>query len=137
MAGRPGAKAILFFRSAIVTILRDKDPAIPFPNCWDLPGGGLDPDEDAVSAVTREIEEEIGLIYPRSAFVWQRTYTSPAGMVSQFFAGPITAAQIGAIRLGDEGQRWCMMAGREFVGRSDVVPHFRSRVAECLDALGL
>jgi ADP-ribose pyrophosphatase YjhB (NUDIX family) len=33
----------------------------PEPNCWDLPGGGLEPAEDLISGLRREVREEIGL----------------------------------------------------------------------------
>lgn len=33
----------------------------PEPDCWDLPGGGLQPGEPIVQALTREIREETGL----------------------------------------------------------------------------
>lgn len=33
----------------------------PEPDCWDLPGGGLQPGEPIIQALTREIREETGL----------------------------------------------------------------------------
>jgi 8-oxo-dGTP diphosphatase len=63
--GIPGKKAgsgILFVnaRSEVLLLLRDNKPEIPFPNCWDIPGGILEPDETPEECVIREMKEEIG-----------------------------------------------------------------------------
>ncbi len=34
----------------------------PEPDCWDLPGGGLNPGEPIIQALKREIQEETGLV---------------------------------------------------------------------------
>lgn len=97
------AKAILHHGGSIVSILRDGVPSIPFPDHWDLPGGGLEAGETAIDGLLREIEEEIGLRYAPESFVWDRIYERPGGRASHFFAGPVTAAQIDAIVFGNEG----------------------------------
>ncbi|MGK7922879.1 MAG: NUDIX domain-containing protein [Trichodesmium sp.] len=33
----------------------------PEPNCWDLPGGGLQPEETLMEGLAREIQEETGI----------------------------------------------------------------------------
>ena len=33
----------------------------PEPNCWDLPGGGLQPEETLMVGLAREIKEETGI----------------------------------------------------------------------------
>jgi 8-oxo-dGTP diphosphatase len=63
--GTPGKKAgsgILFVnaRSEVLLLLRDNKPEIPFPNCWDIPGGILEPGETPEECVIREMKEEIG-----------------------------------------------------------------------------
>ncbi len=136
MAVVTGAKAILYRGASIVCILRDDDPAIPFPNHWDLPGGGLEHGETAEEGVLREIEEELGLRLKAGNFDWGRLYARGDGTASHFFATQVSEAQIAAIRLGDEGQCWCLMDRAEFVARTDTVPHFRPRVAEWFAARG-
>ena len=55
-------KVILFDRNDKLFIyLRDDKPTIPYPNMWDLLGGGIEPGETAKQAAIREIEEEIGV----------------------------------------------------------------------------
>ncbi len=34
---------------------------LPEPNCWDLPGGGLEPHEPLLDGLRREVQEETGL----------------------------------------------------------------------------
>lgn len=59
---RPNVGAALFNRQGLVFVARRAD----FPNAegpaggWQLPQGGIDPDEDPRVAVLRELEEEIG-----------------------------------------------------------------------------
>jgi 8-oxo-dGTP pyrophosphatase MutT (NUDIX family) len=48
-------------RGALLLVLT-RDPDLPeLPAWWELPGGGLDTGEDAVTAAVREIAEETGL----------------------------------------------------------------------------
>ncbi len=56
-----GAKVAILVGDALVTILRDDIPTIPWPGYWDLPGGARDPGETAVQTVIRECDEELGL----------------------------------------------------------------------------
>ncbi len=59
---RPNVGAVLFNRDGRVLVARRAD----FPNAegpaggWQLPQGGIDPEEDPRSAVLRELAEEIG-----------------------------------------------------------------------------
>jgi 8-oxo-dGTP diphosphatase len=49
----------LFVDQGEVLMLHQVTP--PEPNCWDLPGGGLDPAEDLLSGLRREVAEETGI----------------------------------------------------------------------------
>lgn len=35
---------------------------LPEPDCWDLPGGGLQPEETLLAGLRREVQEETGLV---------------------------------------------------------------------------
>ncbi len=49
----------LFIDNNEVLLLHQTTP--PEPNCWDLPGGGLEPGETLMNGLQREIQEETGL----------------------------------------------------------------------------
>jgi len=56
------AQVLLFDRAGRLLIyLRDANPAIPFPNHWDLFGGHLETGETPEQALLREVKEEIGI----------------------------------------------------------------------------
>jgi 8-oxo-dGTP diphosphatase len=44
----------------ILLFLRDEKPTIPYPNCWDLLGGAVEPGESPRECIIREMQEEIG-----------------------------------------------------------------------------
>ena len=53
--------SIIFINSKkqIILNLRDNKPTIPYPNCWDLLGGGIEPNETPEETIIREMKEEI------------------------------------------------------------------------------
>ena len=56
------AQVLLFDREGRLLIyLRDNEPRIPFPNCWDFFGGHLEGNETPEQAVVREVMEELGV----------------------------------------------------------------------------
>ena len=59
---KPAGAGILFVNSSeqVLLLLRDDKASIPFPNCWDIPGGMIDPGETPEHCVVREMREEIG-----------------------------------------------------------------------------
>jgi len=59
---RRGASIIFIDPSCEVLLcLRDDKAGIPFPNCWDLFGGGVEPDETPQECIVREMKEELDL----------------------------------------------------------------------------
>lgn len=129
-----GTKLILTCGPDLLVCLRDDFDHIPWPDHWDLPGGGREGDKSAPACALRELHEEFGLHLPtarlENAFAFANHREN--GRTSVFFTGRITPQDIGAIRFGNEGQCWQMMAVADYVAHPRAVPHFRSRVAHCL-----
>src|SRR3954470_12515482 len=56
----PGVGALVFdVRRRLLLVLRTKPPG---QGTWSLPGGRVEPGEDAAAAVVREVAEETGLL---------------------------------------------------------------------------
>lgn len=49
----------IFFKADAVLMIHQMTP--PEPDCWDLPGGGLHPQETLMAGLAREIREETGI----------------------------------------------------------------------------
>jgi 8-oxo-dGTP diphosphatase len=133
-----GAKLVLVRGGELLTYLRDDKPGLPWAAMWDLPGGGREGDETAETCVLRELEEEFGLVLGAERLVWRQEMPSmldPARL-SVFFAGRITAAEVAAIRFGDEGQHWRMMPVADYLAEPRAIPELQRRVRVALGALG-
>ncbi|AZY92815.1 MULTISPECIES: NUDIX hydrolase [Paracoccus] len=120
-----GAKLLLTHGDRLLTCLRDDRPDIPFPAHWDLPGGGREGQEAPVQCALRELDEEFGLHLSPQALTGRAfpSHSAP-GLMSWLFAGQISAAQIAAIRFGNEGQGWCMMPVADYLTHPRAIPHF-------------
>lgn len=81
------------YRSNVAAILRNPDSGKIFigerfdhPGSWQFPQGGVDRDEDLISALYREVEEEIGVPASRYKLVACRTdyrYKFPKGKLKK------------------------------------------------------
>ncbi len=57
-----GAGIILLnSNNQVLLLLRDNKVDIPFPNMWDITGGGVEENETPEEAVRREMDEELGI----------------------------------------------------------------------------
>ena len=75
---RLSAKAFLVDADDRLLLLDCVDPARPEVRWWELPGGGVEPGEDEVDALVREVLEETGLAVDRDAvgpLVWTQEST--------------------------------------------------------------
>lgn len=136
--GFAGAKAAFFCQGRILTCQRDDKPGIPWPGLWDLPGGGAEAGESPEDCLLRELEEEFGLRLQPERLVWRRAFPamSAPGRLGWFFAGHLSPAEIAAIRFGDEGQGWEMMALDLWLRRTDAVRPLQERTALALAGIG-
>ncbi|NJM82369.1 MAG: NUDIX domain-containing protein [Tabrizicola sp.] len=134
-----GCKVALFSGLTILTYLRDEKPGLRWPGLWDLPGGGREGEESPEDCVLREVEEEFGLRLPPERLILRRVLPSmmDATRASVFYAGRLSADEIAAIRFGEEGQCWEMMAIAAFLDHDRAVPEMQRRAAQAAADLGL
>jgi 8-oxo-dGTP pyrophosphatase MutT (NUDIX family) len=93
---RQAVRAILLTPDHQVLLVRFEFPA---GTRWALPGGGIDPGEEALDALRRELIEECGLHDPEiGPHVWSRTHVIPIpqldldGQHEQVHLVPVAAA---------------------------------------------
>jgi 8-oxo-dGTP pyrophosphatase MutT (NUDIX family) len=106
--------------------LRDDIPNIVMPGRWGFFGGHIEPDEDADTAIVREMEEEVAftprsitrlteIVYPRldkdGRQVWIRRI---------FYDVPVTDADVATMRLG-EGADMRVMTANEYLALPNII----------------
>lgn len=126
-----GAKLVLTCGDQLLVLRRDDIPTIPWPGCWDLPGGGAEPGETPVECALRELREETGLVLdPARLTGGPRPLPHRPGRTGWYYRAEITPAEAASVRLGDEGSELRLMRVAEFITHPLAVPHFRAIVAE-------
>ena len=130
-----GCKIALICDGRILTILRDDKPTIPYPNMWDLPGGGREGDETPFECAAREVYEELKIQLSKEDIVWSRIYPSmlDENKNSVFLVGKLTQEQFDGIVFGDEGQGYKLVRLEEFLASDRVVPQLQERVRDYLE----
>ena len=100
-----GCKIALICEGQILTILRDDKETIPYPNMWDLPGGGREGNETPFECVAREVYEELSIQLSKADVIWFQIYPSmlDGNKKSVFLVGRLTQEQFESIIFGDEG----------------------------------
>lgn len=128
-----GAKIALLLGNKVLAYRRDDKVEIPFPNFWDLPGGGREGQEAPFECIQRETLEEFGFVCLEDRVLWQRAYVSPgSGIINHFFVGQLSHKQVRSVRFGDEGQEWRLMRIDEFLTRPDAIPQLQERLQDYL-----
>ena len=128
-------KIALICDGRILTILRDDKPTIPWPNLWELPGGGREGDESPFECVAREVYEELSIQLLKDDIVWSWIYPSmlDENKNSVFLVGQLTKEQFDSIVFGDEGQSFKLMNIEEFLTLDQVVPKLQERVRDYVE----
>lgn len=132
-----GCKIALFCEDRILTILRDDKVSIPWPNMWELPGGGREGDESPFECAAREVYEELGIHLTEDCLLWSKVHPSMLfeGKESVFLVGKLDQEQFDKIVFGDEGQGYKLMGIDEFLGSDRVVPQLQDRVRDYLEEI--
>ena len=130
-----GCKIALICDGRILTILRDDKPTIPWPNLWELPGGGREGDESPFECVSREVYEELSIQLLKDDIVWSWIYPSmlDENKNSVFLVGKLTQEQFDGIVFGDEGQGYKLVRLEEFLASDRVVPQLQERVRDYVE----
>jgi len=130
-----GCKIALLSDDKLLTILRDNISSIPWPNMWELPGGGREDEETPFECVQREVFEELGLKLEEAAIVWAKEYQGMLNpdKISIFMVGTITQEECASIAFGDEGQAYQMMNVSQFLSDEKVIPQLQSRLRDYLE----
>ncbi|MFK7838287.1 MAG: NUDIX hydrolase [Sulfitobacter sp.] len=128
-----GAKVALFVGRALVVLLRDDMPGLPWAGHWDFPGGGREGDESAFECVARECAEELGLSIEKHNIVWQRVFETADG-VNWFFVAQLPVGTEAEIVFGNEGQGWQLMEVAEYLSHPRAIPRFQKRLRIALES---
>ena len=129
-----GCKIALFCGDKLLTILRDDKASIPWPNMWELPGGGREGDESPFECAAREVYEELGIHLDEDCLLWGKIYPSVIfeGKQSVFMVGQLRQEQFDNITFGDEGQPYKLMPIEEFLKSKQAVPQLQGRLRDYL-----
>ena len=124
-----GVKVALINNGKVLTVLRDNIPNIPYPNMWDLAGGGRENEESPYETMRREVLEELNIDIPESNVVWVKHYESVTkpGKKSVFMVANISDHQIENIKFGEEGKGYKMVTFQEFLDNKDVIEQLKHR----------
>ena len=130
-----GCKIALLCDDKLLTILRDDISTIPWPNMWELPGGGREGEETPFECVQREVFEELGLKLEEADILWVKAYQGilDPDKTSIFMVGTITQEEFASIVFGDEGQGYKLVRLEEFLASDRVVPQLQERVRDYLE----
>ena len=130
-----GCKIALICEGQILTILRYDKETIPWPNMWELPGGGREGDETPFECVAREVYEELSIQLSKDDVIWSWIYPSmlDGNKKSVFLVGQLTQEQFESIIFGDEGQGYKLVSLEEFLTSDQVVPQLQERVRDYVE----
>ena len=130
-----GCKIALICDDRLLTILRDDKASIPYPNMWELPGGGREGEETPFECVQREVFEELSLKLEEADIVWAKEYQGmlDPDKTSIFMVGTITQEDFASIVFGDEGQAYQLMDVSQFLSDNKVILQLQDRLRDYLE----
>ena len=130
-----GCKIALFCGDKILTILRDDKENIPWPNMWELPGGGREGNESPFECAAREVYEELNIQLSKEEVIWSEIYPGILDEKKQFvfLVGNLAQEEFEHIDFGDEGQGYKLVSFEEFLTSDRVVPQLQERVRDYVE----
>lgn len=130
-----GCKIALICDDRLLTILRDDKASIPYPNMWELPGGGREGEETPFECVQREVFEELSLKLEEADIVWAKEYQGmlDPDKTSIFMVEIITQEDFASIAFGDEGQAYQLMDVSQFLSDNKVILQLQDRLRDYLE----
>lgn len=130
-----GCKIALICEGQILTILRDDKETIPYPNMWDLPGGGREGNETPFECVAREVYEELNIQLSKEELIWSGNYPGLLDEKKQFvfLVGNLAQEEFDHINFGDEGQGYKLVSFEEFLTSDRVVPQLQELVRDYVE----
>lgn len=133
-----GVKAALLVEKSVLVILRDNNPAIPWPNMWELTGGGREGIETPLECLQREVWEELGLTLKEESIIWSRIYPSmlDKDRLAVFVVAHISQKQYQEIDFGDEGQEFKLMPIEDFIKAEGIIPQLQERFKDYVSRKG-
>lgn len=102
MKVKDGVKALMIYEKKLLLILRDNNPNIPWPNVWNLPGGGVEDNENYDEALRRELLEEVGIAPQKYTILGKQTFED--GRVVIRYLVSLNKEEVEKLVLG-EGQK--------------------------------
>jgi len=97
--------ALIVYNKKVLMLLRDNNPKIPDPNCWQLIGGYLEANETPIEALIREVNEESNLQITKNEPIEIGKIIVPEKQEYSLYWIKLSEEKVKDIKLGNEGQK--------------------------------
>lgn len=125
-AGDAVAALILVEDGGCLLQKRDRRSDIWYPDHWGLFGGGVEPGEDAIAALRRELREELELEFAHAEFLFRFDFDLSGIGLGRYFRGyyrvPIARSTFVSLKL-HEGAEMRIFSAPEAIAEPRVTPY--------------